>query len=151
VNTNELKQAVRAALERAILTIARDRGVVCADNVRAVIPIPVSIDPRIVGRAFLALKNDGLIVEVGSRHTHRPIAHSRMLRLWVLSEHVDRIEARLAQPAPSMWPERRTRSLFDDLDASETNAGATTAIVPPADSSTVNHNATGDHGHGSTC
>ncbi len=150
MTTNELKQAVRAALERAILTSARDRGIVCADDVRAQVAIPDAINPKIVGPAFLALKNEGLIVEIGSRHTHRPIAHSRMLRLWVLSEDVDRIAARLAQPAPS-WPDvRRARTLFDDLDDNEKHAGETAATIPPAEYSTVNPQLTGDHRHGST-
>lgn len=145
---HELRRAVRAAIERMILQLSRQQGTVTADDVRRVVAIPDGIDPRIVGNAFLALKQGGWIVEIGDQHTGRPVAHSRMIRVWRLAANPARLDAWLALPVPA-WdctgdvtrprvdmssrglPLRLVqRGLFDDDP--ETTAGGTGCPISPA-------------------
>lgn len=151
MSKSELRTTVRAAIERSILQIAVRNGTVTADDVRQKVTIPPELDPRIVGAAFLALKLAGWIVEIGDLHTGRPVAHSRMIRVWRLGGDPSKIAARFAEPTPDMPTKTVQHGLFDQLDdAGQTNAGETAATVSPALNTSINPQRTGDHCHGST-
>ena len=74
-------RAHRAALvrriQRAYLRHLLDKGPDTSDAVRALVPIPAGIDPRVVGAAVRALSADGgLIYSTGRRRSRRPLAHA---------------------------------------------------------------------------
>lgn len=85
-----LLRARRAALVRelqtAALRAALERGELCADDVRAVVPIPANISPKVVGAAFRELADAGILRRAGFRASTRPIAHARPLSVWRLAD-----------------------------------------------------------------
>lgn len=86
-----LLRAHRAALIRelqsAALHIACERGEVCADDVRALVPIPPDVSPKVVGAAFRELAAAGILSHTGTyRRSCRPVAHARPLPLWQLAD-----------------------------------------------------------------
>lgn len=151
MSKSELRRVVRAQVERAILQIANSRGTVTADDVRREVVIPAELDPRIVGAAFLALKLSGWIIEIGDLHTGRPIAHSRMIRVWRLGGDPSKIAARLAEPTPDLPMKAVQPGLFDQLDnATEKKTGETMAVVPPALNQDIHPHSTGEKNYGQT-
>ena len=85
-----LLRARRADLIRectaAALRVALDRGEVCADDVRAVVPIPADVSPKLVGCVFRDLADAGIIRRTGFRNSNRPAAHARPLSVWKLTD-----------------------------------------------------------------
>lgn len=74
----------------AALRIALDRGTVCADDVRGIVPIPDGISPKLVGAVFRDLADAGILFRDGYRPSTRPVAHARPISIWDL---VDATEA----------------------------------------------------------
>jgi hypothetical protein len=70
----------------AALRVALDRAEVCADDVRAVVPIPGDISPKLVGVVFRDLADAGILRRVGFRPSTRPAAHARPLSVWQLAD-----------------------------------------------------------------
>ena len=70
----------------AALRVALDRGEVCADDVRVVVPIPADISPKFVGVVFRDLADAGILRRAGFRNSTRPAAHARPLSLWRLAD-----------------------------------------------------------------
>ena len=85
-----LLRARRADLIRectaAALRVALERGEVCADDVRALVPIPPDISPKLVGCVFRDLADAGILRRAGFRVSARPIAHARPLSVWRLAD-----------------------------------------------------------------
>lgn len=79
----------------AALRVALDRGEVCADDVRAVVPIPADISPKLVGCVFRDLADAGILRRAGFQNSTRPAAHARPLSRWRLAD-ADAALARLA-------------------------------------------------------
>lgn len=74
-------------IQRAFLRHLIDYGPDTSDTVRAVVPIPDGIDPRVVGAAVRALSTDGnLTVAVGREKSRRPQAHARGLDVWAVKD-----------------------------------------------------------------
>ena len=70
----------------AALRVALERGEVCADDVRALVPIPADISPKLVGCVFRDLADAGILRRAGFRASTRPIAHARPLSIWHLAD-----------------------------------------------------------------
>ncbi len=134
MSNDQKRQAVRAAIGRAALSIVLRQGIVSADDVRSVVEIPPDVDPRIVGPVFLSLKNEGWLEQIGDHHTGRGIAHSRMVRDWRLKADRRRAEELVAKLAPDDATIRKERSLFDAIDdpLPGKDAAGTAATVPTA-------------------
>jgi len=102
-NALNLLRARRADLIReyttAALRVALGRGEVCADDVRAVVPIPADISPKFVGVVFRDLADAGILCRVGYRNSKRAAAHARPLTVWRLI-NVDAALAWLAAHPP---------------------------------------------------
>lgn len=85
-----LLRARRATLIRelqiAALRVVLDRGQVCADDVRALVPIPSAVSPKVVGAAFRGLATAGLLRRDGFANSKRPQAHARPLSQWQLAD-----------------------------------------------------------------
>jgi len=73
-------------LQTAALRIALESGELTADDVRAVVPIPPGISPKVVGAAFRELAVAGLLRRAGYVISTRPVAHARPLTLWRLAD-----------------------------------------------------------------
>ncbi len=81
------RAALVRRIQRAYLRHLLDNGPDTSDAVRALVPIPAGIDPRVVGAAVRALSaDDGLIVSTGRRRSRRPLAHARALDLWAVRD-----------------------------------------------------------------
>jgi hypothetical protein len=78
----------RAVLVRRVQRAYLQHLLVCGpdtcDPVRALVPLPDEIDPRLVGAAVGALAKSGLIQSVGRRRSTRPEAHARQLDVWAI-------------------------------------------------------------------
>lgn len=86
----------------AALRVALDRGEVCADDVRAVVPIPADISPKLVGVVFRDLADAGILRRAGFQNSTRPAAHARPLSLWRLADAASalaRLDAHPTTPA----------------------------------------------------
>jgi hypothetical protein len=70
----------------AALRAALEHGEVCADDVRAVVPIPSDISPKLVGVVFRDLADAGILRRAGFRPSTRPAAHARPLSVWHLAD-----------------------------------------------------------------
>src|SRR5437016_4857898 len=70
----------------AALRVALDRGEVTADDVRALVPIPPNISPKLVGVVFRDLADAGILRRSGFRNSNRPAAHARPLSVWRLAD-----------------------------------------------------------------
>jgi hypothetical protein len=152
MTTKDQRRSVSAEVQRTALNILLRHGVVSADDVRQVLAIPDGIDPRIVGPAFLALKNDGLIEEIGDHRTGRAVAHRRTIRDWRLKGDRRATEVMLAKLSPVCVAVRKERTLLDALDEPlrETNAGESVAADSPAVDTHINPQAIGEKDYGST-
>ena len=80
------RAAVRAAAQRALISALLARGRASSDDIRAVVKIPSDIHPSCIGAAVSALVRDRLIVLDSVATTTRRVAHSRLLRVWRLSD-----------------------------------------------------------------
>src|SRR5947207_2042173 len=76
------RAALVLRLQRALLSHLLVCGSDTSDAVRALVPIPAGIDPRVVGAAVRRLAEDGLITAVGRRKSGRDVAHGRKLDVW---------------------------------------------------------------------
>ncbi len=72
-------------VQRAYLALLFD-GPSTTDPVRAVVPIPGGIDPRLVGAAVRALAELELIRRAGLARSTRPEAHGRDLPVWEIAD-----------------------------------------------------------------
>ena len=70
----------------AALRVALDNGEVCADDVRALVPIPAGISPKFVGCVFRDLAVAGILRRDGYQLTKRAIAHARPISRWRLAD-----------------------------------------------------------------
>lgn len=80
------RAAIVRELTRAAVTIALERGTVCADDVRDRVPIPPGIRPVVVGAAMRDAADAGIITRIGYRKTRRALAHARPLTVWQLTD-----------------------------------------------------------------
>lgn len=80
--------ALNRQLQAAALQIAFDRGQVCADDVRAVVPIPPGVHASVNGAAFNTLGKLGFIRPVAFLRSCRAKAHRRPIRQWELADAV---------------------------------------------------------------
>jgi hypothetical protein len=145
MTSKEQRRAVSAQLQRTALSIVLRQGVVSADDVRKLVTIPEGIDPRIVGPAFLALKNEGWLEEIGDHRTGRAVAHRRTVRDWRLQGDRQAAEQFVAKLPPATEPAPNERGLFDSLEEQtpEKNAGDSAATESPAVDSTTNPTSNG--------
>lgn len=82
VHRGELIRQFQAAAVR----FALERGEVCADDVRPLVPIPPGTSPKLVGTVFRDLSDAGILRNVGYRKSRRPVAHARPLTVWALAD-----------------------------------------------------------------
>lgn len=74
-------------IQRAYLQFLLQHGPHTSDAARSLVPIPVGIDPRVVGAAVRGLAEVHLIVPTGERRkSHRPEAHARTLEVWTVRD-----------------------------------------------------------------
>jgi hypothetical protein len=73
-------------VQRAYLQHLLGSGPDTCDPVRALVPLPEGIDPRLVGAAVRALAEPGLIRSVGRRRSTRSEAHARQLDVWAITD-----------------------------------------------------------------
>lgn len=80
------RAAIIRDLTRAAVTLAI-QGEFTADDVRAVVPIPLDIKPVVVGAAVRTAAEAGIIAQTGERRrSRRPEAHARDLPVWQLRD-----------------------------------------------------------------
>lgn len=72
----------RRALMRALL----ENETASADDVRALVDLPPSIDPRCLGSVPVALVRAGIIRAAGFVRSGRPERHASWLQLWELAD-----------------------------------------------------------------
>ena len=81
------RAAVVRDLTRAALRLALERGTLTADDVRAVVPIPPGINPKVNGAALRELAEAGILSNTGNyRRSCRPQAHARVNPVWSLAD-----------------------------------------------------------------
>lgn len=68
------------------IRVALDKGGVCADDVRALVPIPAGINPHFVGCVFRDLAGAGILCRDGYQPTKRARAHARPISRWRLAD-----------------------------------------------------------------
>ena len=89
-NADTIRRCTAAALR-----VALERDEVCADDVRALVPIPAGVSPKLVGCVFRDLADARILRRVGFRNSNRPAAHARPLSVWALVD-TEAATARLA-------------------------------------------------------
>jgi hypothetical protein len=101
-------------VQRAMLRLLLDNGPSTIDPIRAVVPIPDGIDPRLVGAAVRSVAELGLIYRAGMSRSMRPAAHRRDLLVRAVSDR-DAVLAWLSThpELPTVEPEQLT---FWDYD-----------------------------------
>ena len=72
--------------QRALLAHLLDAGTATADDVRAAVPLPHGIDPRVYGAAPDPLVEAGAIHHAGYTRSCRPVAHARPVVVWELAD-----------------------------------------------------------------
>ena len=82
----EKRPALKLLLQRAALAIALERGTVTADDVRAAVPIPSNVNPKLNGAALRALAALGILTAGDYVPSGRPVAHARPVRVWHLAD-----------------------------------------------------------------
>lgn len=70
----------------AALRVALERGEVVADDVRAAVPIPPGVSPKLVGYVFRDLEDARILRRVRFRNSTRPASHARPLSVWALAD-----------------------------------------------------------------
>jgi hypothetical protein len=88
----------------AALRVALDRGEVCADDVRAVVPIPADISPKLVGCVFRDMADAGILRRAGFQSSTRPAAHARPISLWRLADAAAALAWLAAHPTAPAVP-----------------------------------------------
>jgi hypothetical protein len=86
LNLLRVRRATLVRCTAAALRIALERGEVSADDVRAVVPIPPGISPKLVGGVFRDLADAGIFCRTGFRNSTRPAAHARPVSVWRLAD-----------------------------------------------------------------
>jgi hypothetical protein len=80
----------RAALvrrcRRALLGLLLERDTATADDVRRLVPMPPSINPKLVGAAVAGLADLDLMRQTGYVLSSRPEAHRRPVGIWTLAD-----------------------------------------------------------------
>ena len=76
-----VRDARRALLEHALL-----HGTATIDDVRALVPIPPGINPKVFGAVPGPLAKAGSIRAVGFKRTDRNVAHARILTIWAIAD-----------------------------------------------------------------
>lgn len=84
-------------VQRAYLELLR-AGPSTTDPVRALVPLPPGIDPRLVGAAVRALAELRMIRRAGLSRSTRPEAHSRDLAVWELTDRAAALAWLAAHP-----------------------------------------------------
>ena len=74
-------------LRIAAIRISFEKDEFTSDDVRAIVPIPEGINPKVVGAAIAALARANLFLEVGQQKSTRPEAHARRITVWRLVNH----------------------------------------------------------------
>ncbi len=92
------RPAVVRRLQRAAVLIALDLGVVTADDVRDVVPIPEGINPKVNGAALNTLAELGILRGRDYIRSRRPVAHARPLRVWHLADRLAALTWLAAHP-----------------------------------------------------
>lgn len=72
----------------AAIHVALDTGEVCADDVRALVPIPAGLTAHFVGCVFKDLAAAGILRRDGYQNSKRAIAHARPISHWRLADAV---------------------------------------------------------------
>ncbi len=99
-------------VQRAFLDYLLTHGPATVDPVRALVPIPRAVDPRLVGAAVRALSVEGLVYRHGSERSTRSEAHARRLDVWAIAEPATAlawltVNPELPDPEPvqrTLWP-----------------------------------------------
>ena len=73
-------------VQRVYLDVLLTRGASTIDPVRALVPLPPGIDPRLIGAAVRGLAALRLIRRAGLDRSSRPEAHGRDLPLWEIAD-----------------------------------------------------------------
>lgn len=73
-------------LQRAAVMLAIESGRVTADDVRAVVPIPSNVNPKICGSVFRELAKTRILAADGFLESQRAVAHCRPIRIWRLAD-----------------------------------------------------------------
>jgi hypothetical protein len=73
-------------VQRTYLVLLLDRGPSTIDPVRALVPLPTEIDPRLVGAAVRQFAALLLIHRAGLSRSVRPQAHGRDLPMWAVAD-----------------------------------------------------------------
>jgi hypothetical protein len=82
----QLRREVMRRLQRAAVQIAIQHGCVCANQVRAVVPIPVGVSANVNGAAFRHLALARILRPDGFSQSCRPQDHASTLRVWTLAD-----------------------------------------------------------------
>jgi hypothetical protein len=78
---------------RALLQRLLDCGTATVDDVRAVVELPVAIDPKCFGAVPRSLARAKIIRAVGFAPTTRPAGHARPITLWDAPTRSDPMQA----------------------------------------------------------
>jgi len=108
---------------RALLEVLLRQGKATIDDVRRIVELPGTINPKLFGPVVLGLARAGIIRGEGYQHTGRPIAHARPVTIWRL---VDAAKARHWLKAYPPLPDLKTGGqLLIDFDAKSETPAAT--------------------------
>jgi len=95
---NAKRPAVVRRLQRAAVLIALDTGTVTADDVRAVVPIPWPINPKVNGAALNTLAELGILHAGDYIRSRRAVAHARPVRVWHIADRIAALTWLAAHP-----------------------------------------------------
>lgn len=79
------ERLVRSA-SRALLHHLSQHGTATIDDVRAVVPVPKGIDPRLFGAASSMLARAGITHFIGYSKTVRPVGHRHPIGIWEMAD-----------------------------------------------------------------
>jgi hypothetical protein len=82
--------AIIRDLNRTAPRVALDRGEL-TDDVRAVVPIPAGISPKLVGEVFRDFALACVIRRAGFKNSTRPLEPARLLSVWQFAAAVARL------------------------------------------------------------
>ncbi len=72
-------------IQAAAVRTAIEQWEVCADDVRALVPIPDGVNPKVVGAVFASLGRSQILQCIGFKKSTRPEAHARPIGKWRLA------------------------------------------------------------------
>jgi hypothetical protein len=84
------REALIRRARRALLAVVIDRTEGTVDDVRAAVPLPAGINPKVFGAVPCELAEAGIIAANGYAKSARPEAHARPVQVWRL---IDRAAA----------------------------------------------------------